>query len=56
MKHLSMAVVVRNGKVLVQERQKAAKGVVVEFPGGEVLGCSSMMCKGSGTGYCVSIV
>ncbi len=37
MKHLSMAVVVRNGKVLVQERQKAAKGVVVEFPGGEVL-------------------
>ncbi|WP_282176188.1 NUDIX hydrolase [Vibrio nereis] len=36
MTHLSMAVVVRNGKVLVQERYRPSKGMVVEFPGGEV--------------------
>ncbi|KIE21504.1 DNA mismatch repair protein MutT [Vibrio sinaloensis] len=36
MKHLSMAVVVKDGKVLVQERFRPAKGMVVEFPGGQV--------------------
>jgi 8-oxo-dGTP diphosphatase len=36
MKHLSMAVVVKDGKVLVQERYRASKGMVVEFPGGQV--------------------
>lgn len=36
MKHLSMAVVVKNGKVLVQERFRAEKGMVVEFPGGQI--------------------
>ncbi len=36
MKHLSMAVVVKDGKVLVQERFRAAKGMVIEFPGGVV--------------------
>lgn len=36
MTHLSMAVVVRNGKVLVQERYRDSKGMVIEFPGGEV--------------------
>lgn len=36
MKHLSMAVVVKNGKVLVQERFRAEKGMVIEFPGGQI--------------------
>ncbi|MEZ8101076.1 NUDIX hydrolase [Vibrio bivalvicida] len=36
MKHLSMAVVRKNGKVLVQERYRAKKGMVFEFPGGAV--------------------
>ncbi|EGA70641.1 MutT/nudix family protein [Vibrio sinaloensis DSM 21326] len=36
MKHLSMAIVVKDGKVLVQERFRASKGMVVEFPGGQV--------------------
>lgn len=36
MKHLSMAVVRKNGKVLVQQRYRANKGMVLEFPGGEV--------------------
>lgn len=33
---LSMAVVVRDGKVLVQERFRHTKGMVFEFPGGSV--------------------
>ncbi len=36
MKHLSMAIVRKNGKVLVQERYRAKKGMVFEFPGGAV--------------------
>ncbi|EGA67045.1 NUDIX hydrolase [Vibrio brasiliensis] len=36
MKHLSMAIVVKNGKVLVQERFRTSKGKVFEFPGGAV--------------------
>ncbi|MCG9579179.1 NUDIX hydrolase [Vibrio tubiashii] len=36
MKHLSMAIVRKNGKVLVQERYRATKGMVFEFPGGAV--------------------
>jgi len=35
MKHLAMAVVIRNGKVLIQERYRAEQGMVMEFPGGE---------------------
>ena len=36
MKHLSMAIVVKDGKVLLQERYRASKGLVIEFPGGQV--------------------
>ncbi|OLQ89682.1 DNA mismatch repair protein MutT [Vibrio panuliri] len=36
MKHLAMAVVVKQGKVLVQKRYRAEKGMVLEFPGGKV--------------------
>lgn len=36
MKHLAMAVVMKQGKVLVQKRHRAEKGMVLEFPGGEV--------------------
>ncbi|MGD8116582.1 NUDIX hydrolase [Vibrio sp. TRT 29B02] len=36
MKHLSMAIVMKNGKVLVQERFRTSKGMVFEFPGGAV--------------------
>ncbi|ANS87865.1 8-oxo-dGTP diphosphatase [Vibrio scophthalmi] len=36
MKHLAMAVVVKQGKVLVQKRYRVEKGMVLEFPGGEV--------------------
>ncbi|GAK82641.1 MutT/nudix family protein [Vibrio ponticus] len=36
MKHLAMAVVVKQGKVLVQKRYRANKGMVTEFPGGRV--------------------
>ncbi len=35
-KNLSMAVVIRNGKVLVQERLRPSLGMVFEFPGGAV--------------------
>ncbi|WP_353959001.1 NUDIX hydrolase [Reinekea marina] len=31
-----MAVLVRNGKVLIQKRYRRAKGMVFEFPGGSV--------------------
>lgn len=36
-KHLSMAVVVKEGRILVQKRFRSGKGLVLEFPGGEVL-------------------
>ncbi|WP_139123462.1 NUDIX hydrolase, partial [Vibrio parahaemolyticus] len=36
MKDLSMAVVVKQGKVLVQNRYRSGKGMVFEFPGGSV--------------------
>ncbi|EGU32023.1 MutT/nudix family protein [Vibrio ichthyoenteri ATCC 700023] len=36
MKHLAMAVVIKQGKVLVQKRYRAEKGMLLEFPGGEV--------------------
>ncbi|MBA5764375.1 NUDIX hydrolase [Vibrio sp. 404] len=36
MKHLAMAVVVKQGKVLVQKRYRADKGMILEFPGGKV--------------------
>ncbi|HAS61392.1 MAG TPA: NUDIX hydrolase [Vibrio sp.] len=36
MKHLAMAVVVKQGKVLVQRRYCAEKGMILEFPGGKV--------------------
>ncbi|EIA0900483.1 NUDIX hydrolase [Vibrio parahaemolyticus] len=36
MQNLSMAVVVREGKILVQERFRRNKGMVFEFPGGSV--------------------
>lgn len=36
MKNLAMAVVVRNGKILVQERFRRDKGMVFEFPGGTI--------------------
>ncbi|MBE3745013.1 NUDIX hydrolase, partial [Vibrio parahaemolyticus] len=36
MKNLSMAVVVKQGKVLVQNRYRRGKGMVFEFPGGSV--------------------
>ena len=36
LKNLSMAVVVREGKILVQERFRHNKGMVFEFPGGSV--------------------
>ena len=36
MTNLAMAVVVRDGRVLVQERYRNAKGMVFEFPGGTV--------------------
>uniref|UniRef100_UPI000B34C65E NUDIX hydrolase n=1 Tax=Thaumasiovibrio subtropicus TaxID=1891207 RepID=UPI000B34C65E len=36
MKNLSMAVVVRNGCVLVQKRYRHNQGMVFEFPGGAV--------------------
>ncbi len=36
LKNISMAVVVREGKVLVQERFRRNKGMVFEFPGGSV--------------------
>ncbi|EGU57546.1 MutT/nudix family protein [Vibrio nigripulchritudo ATCC 27043] len=35
-RHLAMAVVVRDGKVLVQQRFRRGKGMVIEFPGGSV--------------------
>lgn len=35
-KDLAMAVVVRNGRVLVQERFRPSKGMVFEFPGGSI--------------------
>ncbi|WP_341662726.1 NUDIX domain-containing protein [Vibrio sp.] len=36
MKYLSMAVVIKQGKVLIQERYRSNQGMVFEFPGGEV--------------------
>lgn len=36
LKNLSMAVVVKQGKVLVQNRYRRGKGMVFEFPGGSV--------------------
>lgn len=36
MKNLAMAVVVRDGKILVQERFRHKKGMVYEFPGGSI--------------------
>ncbi|WP_104403440.1 NUDIX hydrolase [Vibrio penaeicida] len=36
MKNLSMAVVVKRGKVLIQRRFRHNKGMVFEFPGGAV--------------------
>lgn len=36
LQNLSMAVVVREGKILVQERFRRNKGMVFEFPGGSV--------------------
>ncbi len=36
MKDLAMAVVVKQGKVLVQKRYRNEKGMVFEFPGGAV--------------------
>lgn len=36
MKDLSMAVVIKDGKVLVQERFRHNKGMVFEFPGGSI--------------------
>ncbi|MDG3085339.1 NUDIX hydrolase [Vibrio hannami] len=36
MKNLSMAVVIRNGLILIQERFRRSKGMVIEFPGGSV--------------------
>ncbi|MCZ5870691.1 NUDIX hydrolase [Vibrio parahaemolyticus] len=36
MKDLSMAVVVKQGKVLIQNRYRRGKGMVFEFPGGSV--------------------
>ncbi|ENF8746841.1 NUDIX hydrolase [Vibrio fluvialis] len=36
MKDLSMAVVVKQGKVLIQNRFRHGKGMVFEFPGGSV--------------------
>ena len=36
LKDLSMAVVVKQGKVLVQNRYRCGKGMVFEFPGGSV--------------------
>ncbi|WP_286292243.1 NUDIX hydrolase [Vibrio apostichopi] len=36
MKNIAMAVVVRDGKVLVQKRFRHGQGMVFEFPGGSV--------------------
>ncbi|MBW3695317.1 NUDIX hydrolase [Vibrio sp. T187] len=36
MKNLSMAVVVKDGKVLIQQRFRTNQGMVFEFPGGAV--------------------
>ena len=36
MKYLSMAVVIKQGKVLIQERYRSNQGMVFEFSGGEV--------------------
>ena len=36
LKDLSMAVVIRNGHVLLQERYRHGRGMVFEFPGGAV--------------------
>ena len=36
MKNLSMAVVVREGRVLIQERFRRSEGMVLEFPGGSI--------------------
>lgn len=36
MKHVAMAVVVRNGKILIQRRFRHAEGMVYEFPGGAI--------------------
>lgn len=36
MKHVAMAVVVRNGNVLIQRRFRQDKGMVYEFPGGTI--------------------
>ncbi|CAM3803404.1 CTP pyrophosphohydrolase [Vibrio aerogenes CECT 7868] len=36
MKNLAMAVVIRAGKVLVQQRYRSLRGMVYEFPGGSV--------------------
>ena len=35
-KRLAMAVVIKEGRVLVQKRHRATSGMVMEFPGGEV--------------------
>ncbi|WP_439333271.1 NUDIX hydrolase [Vibrio viridaestus] len=36
MKNLSMAVVVKQDRVLIQQRYRRNKGMVFEFPGGSV--------------------
>ncbi|WP_073585704.1 NUDIX hydrolase [Vibrio quintilis] len=36
MKNLAMAVVIRSGKVLIQQRYRSHRGMVYEFPGGSV--------------------
>ncbi|MGF1722394.1 NUDIX hydrolase [Vibrio kyushuensis] len=36
MKNLAMAIVIRNGKVLIQQRFRRTKGMVYEFPGGAI--------------------
>lgn len=36
MKDLSMAVVIRDSKVLIQKRYRKTSGIVFEFPGGAI--------------------
>ncbi len=36
MKNIAMAVVIRGGKVLIQQRFRRNKGMVFEFPGGSI--------------------
>lgn len=36
MKNIAMAVVIRDGKVLIQQRFRRDKGMVFEFPGGSI--------------------